>query len=105
MSDVQVRPRLTCHECIDLLRLVLKGEQVPYYSERYGDGAADELVSDARLAHMNETSAVQRRAEVAEGRDRRNNLAVQRLWQLVFATGKRKTMRTDEVRAALEGDL
>jgi len=90
------RPMMTCNGYLNLMRHMLAGGSVPYYAD------PRELLSDILVAHQIESSSLRRRAEAAELGEARYRPAIDHLWRLVFATGKRKTMRTDEVRTALE---
>lgn len=87
---------LTANGYLNLLRHMLAGGQVPYYK------SPSDLLVDAMLAVGQRVSGAERRCEIAELDAARDRPTVQRLWALVYATGKRKTMRTEDVRAALE---
>lgn len=101
------RPVLSTEEYLGLLRDVLADKHVPFYSEYTpGEGGlrspVEELLTDAWLAHHNEVHALRGQLEVAEQYGSRARRAVDRLWKLVYANGKRITMRTADVLAALD---
>jgi hypothetical protein len=90
------RPRLTMDGYLNLLRHMLRGGQVPYYAEPY------DLLIDAMLVVQQRVSDAERRRELAELSAAHDRPTVERLWSLVYAAHGRKTMRTEDVRAALE---
>lgn len=90
------RPTMTCSGYLNLMRHMLAGGTVPFYTDPV------KLLSDILVAHQIESSGLRDRAQVAEAREAEYRPTVQRLWSLVYATDKRKTMRTEDVRAALE---
>jgi hypothetical protein len=91
------RPMMTADGYLNLLRHMLAGGSVPYYT------SPSDLLSDAMLACTNERLNLGRRAEIAEASAAVHAPAIGRLWSLVLAAGQRKTMLTAEVREALEG--
>ena len=87
---------MTCTGYMYLLRHMLAGGEVPYYSTPL------DLLSDVLCAYTIEGSTLRSRAEIAEMRESEYRPAIGQLWAMVFAAGKRKTMRTEDVRSALE---
>lgn len=102
LRDCKARPHLDADSYVTLAKNLASGAEHPFYGS--GHAALMDVLSDVRLAHMNEITRLERRVETAEADARYNAPAVARAWRLVYAAGKRKTMQTADVRAALSGD-
>lgn len=102
LSDPPMRCELNMEQLADLLALTMAGRDVP---EQYAALTPRVVLSHLMLVAQNEVSRLQWRAEQAESAGTNAGVAVARVWRLVFATGKRKTMRAGAVRAALEGEV
>ncbi len=92
------RPRMTAAGYHALLRHMLDGEQVPFYTD------PRELVSDLGVAQLNERMDLARKLEYAEAQTLHAVPALQRVWALIFASGTKKTLRLDDVRDAIRDD-
>ncbi len=97
----QGRSVMTTNGYAALLRHLLSGGTVPYYSD-LPDGASV-LLADLHLAHANEVGHLRDRLEYAEVTAARTAPAVSAIWELVLAaTGRRRTLQVEAVREILE---
>lgn len=83
----------------DLLALSLEGEA----PDLYGFSGPRDILSDLHLVATNEIRTLRERWERLDADTIRARRAASRVWRLVLDAHGRKTMRKDEVRAALEG--
>jgi len=88
---------LTFSQLCDLLRLALAGRDIPIYSN------PQDILSDLHLVGMNEIRKQQGRAEYERSTGATARRASTAAWQIVYAAEKRLTVRTADLRAALEG--
>ncbi len=96
----QGRSVMTTNGYAALLRHLLSGGTVPYYSD-LPDGASV-LLADLHLAHANEVGRLRDRLEFAEVTAARTAPAIARVWDLVLAAGSRRTLQVAAVRSVLE---
>ncbi len=96
----QGRSVMTTNGYAALLRHLLSGGDVPYYSG-IPDGASV-LLADLHLSHANDVGRLRDRLEFAEITAARTAPAVSAIWDLIFTAGSRKTLPVADVRRTLE---
>lgn len=90
------RPIVTCGEYLQIAREILAGTPHPFY----GADVAD-VLSDAGLAHYNETHDLQARLDSERYHAAATVQLRSTLWRLVEDAGTRKTVSLAAVREAL----
>jgi hypothetical protein len=94
------RSELTVAQLSDLLALALAGCPLP---ARYGYRDGRDVLSDLSLAAQNEASRLRDRVRYLDADSLSARTATSGAWRLVWDAGKRKTIRTDDLRAVLDG--
>lgn len=92
------RPHVSADEYLTIARQIAAGTPHPFYGSDL-----DDVLQDVALAVHNETKKLSDRLDVALRDSRRAKRAEALVWRLVRAAGKRKTLQTADVRAALDG--
>jgi hypothetical protein len=101
MDAPPARCDLTVSQLADLMRAAILVQPIP---DRYTYAGPLDILADLHLVARNEVMAARERAESAERQSRGARQAATRAWRLLRDTGKRKTIRTDDLYAALAGD-
>lgn len=96
IADPPMRCELTFAQLCDLLRLAAAGQTIPIYND------VQDLISDLALVGNNEIRKWQRSAEHEQAAGLTARRSADAVWRGVFAAGKRLTLRTADVRNALE---
>jgi hypothetical protein len=100
LDDPPARSELTVAQLADLLALALAGRPLP---ERYRYRDGRDVLSDLSLVAQNEATSLRRKVEHLEAVSHSTRSVALHARQLVWKAGKRKTIRTEDLRAVING--